>query len=712
MCGASEPLSRLRSAGWLLLLRNLVLALLLANAWLHFREDLSPAFLGGALVFAALLAAGMEAAGLRLLPAAAGGALVAALVRVAAFLLFRALEADLYYFAFDRQFFPALAPFLWVWLANFLALRHPVFLPAEVGLNGLALLAVFWSEARYRLRLYPHPSLFAGVLLLFIFLELAVLALAPVPDARAGRWEPERRLRRFLSFAWLLAPLLLVLLLFLLGRYNAGAVQAGGGLMKPTLLRFDFSPFVRLESEIELSDELVLLFRREGVADRLLLRRLVLSRFDAGGSFQPAGRSDLGEPPVDLPEAPRELADPGYRAREEVRQEYFLVNFDPSSLIGMDHPVRVAPLANWASSSFLRIYRVDSRVSRATAAELERAGVDGLPPAARRLYTDYGGDPLVRQLAERVAGTCRTPFARVRALQEYLQKNYCYSLVPGPAEDGNQLHHFLFRSRKGYCSYFAFAMTLLCRSLGIPARVAVGFFVDPGREVLNFYEVRADQAHAWTEVYLGPYGWIDVDASSTRLAPGEEAPARLAFDRDRFSRLIEEILDHQGQLAEQAPRPPDLAARLSAWGTGLLRALRAAARRSAAFLPLLAAGLLGARRLLPRLRSALARDPRRRIRLLFRCSLALPGGTGLPRRPRESLWEYGERLEREHGLRMLPWCAAYLEAAFGERFGPPQAAAAGEAYRRFLGSFRDRLPWWRRTLGVLNPLGGAGRPAR
>jgi transglutaminase-like putative cysteine protease len=68
-------------------------------------------------------------------------------------------------------------------------------------------------------------------------------------------------------------------------------------------------------------------------------------------------------------------------------------------------------------------------------------------------------------------------YRRVMLIRDYLKGNYFYSLKPGMSAEGNQLHHFLFNSQKGYCSYFAFAMALLCRSIGIPARVAVGFYV-------------------------------------------------------------------------------------------------------------------------------------------------------------------------------------------------------------------------------------------
>ena len=93
----------------------------------------------------------------------------------------------------------------------------------------------------------------------------------------------------------------------------------------------------------------------------------------------------------------------------------------------------------------------------------------------------YGDDILIRELAEEVTDGLETYYDKVIAIMFYLRDTYFYSLKPGVAADGDQLHYFLFESQKGYCSYFAFSMALMCRSLGIPARVAAGFFIDPQR---------------------------------------------------------------------------------------------------------------------------------------------------------------------------------------------------------------------------------------
>ena len=66
---------------------------------------------------------------------------------------------------------------------------------------------------------------------------------------------------------------------------------------------------------------------------------------------------------------------------------------------------------------------------------------------------------------------------------------------------------FLTDFKKGHCEYFAGAMTLLCQSLGMQARLVVGFKVDDYNQFGNFYTIRQSQAHAWTEVRTA-HGWV------------------------------------------------------------------------------------------------------------------------------------------------------------------------------------------------------------
>jgi transglutaminase-like putative cysteine protease len=692
----------------LLALRNLLLYSLLVASWLQLREAFDLPFQSAAFLLGLLAALAMARARLRFLPALLLAAALPFLLRELFFLVFRlqrlvasAPATDFLFFLFDKDFFAALVPWTAAWLLNFLALRRPGFVVVEAGVDAALLVLALWPQAGYRVTLVPHPSILAWALAAFVVAAMAVLLLSR--GERPG-------LRPVMGFAWVVVPLLLLSLFFVLGKYREGAVAAGGGLMKPTLFRFDFAPYVRLEPRIRMGDDLVLLFRTEGEADRFLLRRFVLSGYEPRRGFFVDTRGGIDEAAAVVPDSPEDLPDPGYRGRVPLQQEYFFLALDPTSLVAVNYPTRVAPLQNWTSSSFLRVYRVLSRALRAPERADRVTAQPAMDPVALALYTRSGDDPAIRELALQVTRDSAGYAAKVRAIERHLQEQYLYSLEPGMAADGNQLRHFLFESRKGYCSYFAFAMTLLCRSIGIPARVAVGFLVDPRFEALNFYEVRAFQAHAWVEVWFGELGWVEFDPTSQELAPGERFDFFAGPDRERLSKLIAEILQNQDAAEQQAIPRDGAAARGQSAAAGLARAFLLLARLWYLTLPALYALFLLAVKLLPSLPGLLSADPRRRVRAWYRLCMVRLGGVGLGRLPAESYLEHARRIGMSRGIRLEPLAQVFLRAVFAEGFAAADRAEARAARAGFTSSFRAAVPLPLRALGLLNPAGWMGAP--
>ena len=696
------------------LLRNVILYFFLFNAWLQLKDGLSILYQCAAFAVGAAAAVWMEKGRLRFLPALLLSAALPIALRAAFFLVFRLQRAlapgpgtDFLFFLFDKDFAPALLPYAVAWLFNFLALRRRPFVFIEVGLNSLLLTAVFWSQAGYNLSIYPHPSILANALAGFVVAEILVLMLAWTREA--SRMGGRVTWKAFVSFSWIVLPLLLLFLFFLLGKYSEGAVAAGGGLMKPTLFRFDFAPFIRLESEIRMSDEAVMLFRTQGEADRWLLKRFVLSGYDPNRGFFMERGKGLDEYPSTVPDSRTDFPDPGYKERENVDQEYFFLTLDPSSLIALDYPLSVVPLTNWKSSSFLRVYRVDSSVSRTEITAAMVRDAPALPRDVLEFYTHGGdADPKITELAQTVTEGTPGYYGKVKDIERYLKQNYLYSLKPGIAEDGNQLRHFLFESKKGYCSYFAFSMALMCRSLGIPARVAVGFYVNPESSVLNFYEVRAFQAHAWVEVYFGDLGWIQFDPTSETLAPGEEFSFFMGPDMDSLSRLIREILTNQDSLTEtQAETAPPSA--ISRVASGIARTFWLLARLWYAVIPTLFLLYLFSAKLLPSLPGLILPGGRRTAKSIYRLSLVRMYGIGAVKRPAESILEYAERVRDKKGLLLVPVAECYLKSVFAERFGDEDLQAMRSARAAFIASYRARVHPAVRVLGLLNPINAVRR---
>jgi hypothetical protein len=93
----------------------------------------------------------------------------------------------------------------------------------------------------------------------------------------------------------------------------------------------------------------------------------------------------------------------------------------------------------------------------------------------------------------------------------------------------------LFQGRRGYCTYFAGALTVLCRAAGMPARVVSGF-ANPewqGADAEGVAVLRAANAHAWTEVWIDGWGWTTLDATPSDDR-GDNAPGFLQNFRDAF----------------------------------------------------------------------------------------------------------------------------------------------------------------------------------
>jgi len=121
----------------------------------------------------------------------------------------------------------------------------------------------------------------------------------------------------------------------------------------------------------------------------------------------------------------------------------------------------------------------------------------------------------VEDLARTIAGIGQgsLPASRheraVNAICEYLRNGrYAYTLSaerPQPGEDPTEA--FLFRTQKGYCTHFASAMTLMCQSLGIPARMVLGYRTGDYNELAGYYRIQQKHAHTWVEVRLPDRYW-------------------------------------------------------------------------------------------------------------------------------------------------------------------------------------------------------------
>lgn len=120
-------------------------------------------------------------------------------------------------------------------------------------------------------------------------------------------------------------------------------------------------------------------------------------------------------------------------------------------------------------------------------------------------------DPRIPNLAKQITANAKTPYDKAAAIEAYLRGRYSYTLNLTGKPGDDPLPHFLFETRAGHCEYFASAMAILVRTLGIPAREVNGFLPGEFNDLAGDYIVRASDAHSWVEVYFPDRGWITFD---------------------------------------------------------------------------------------------------------------------------------------------------------------------------------------------------------
>jgi hypothetical protein len=109
----------------------------------------------------------------------------------------------------------------------------------------------------------------------------------------------------------------------------------------------------------------------------------------------------------------------------------------------------------------------------------------------------------IYDLVKEITEDCVTATEKAIKIQQYLSDNYTYTLeVSEVPENKEFIEHFLFAEKKGYCTYFATAATIMYRIAGIPSRYVEGFAMSDIKNQEGLYEVTHEMAHAWTEILL------------------------------------------------------------------------------------------------------------------------------------------------------------------------------------------------------------------
>ena len=174
-------------------------------------------------------------------------------------------------------------------------------------------------------------------------------------------------------------------------------------------------------------------------------------------------------------------------------------------------------------------YQVTSSVSAAEPEQLRAAGTD-YPLHVVTRYTQLTRDlpHRVRDLAVSLTAEEDTPYDKAQAVEAYL-KTLPYTLqMEPPPYDADGVDHFLFDQGQGYSEYFASSMAVMLRSVGIPARLAVGYTTGDQVESEPAYTVTDSHSHGWVEVYFPGYDWIPFEPTPGAYLPVVMVPGGAA----------------------------------------------------------------------------------------------------------------------------------------------------------------------------------------
>jgi transglutaminase-like putative cysteine protease len=145
---------------------------------------------------------------------------------------------------------------------------------------------------------------------------------------------------------------------------------------------------------------------------------------------------------------------------------------------------------------------------------------DPAPDARPYLQLPADFSPRIAELAQHVTSSAATPLERAVALESHMRSSYAYSFETVFTSQGvTPLDAFLFDTRRGHCEFFASAMAVMLRSVGIPSRVVNGHLAHSFNPVTGFFEVRAFDGHAWVEAQVDGPGWMTFEPTAAYPVP-------------------------------------------------------------------------------------------------------------------------------------------------------------------------------------------------
>ena len=152
-------------------------------------------------------------------------------------------------------------------------------------------------------------------------------------------------------------------------------------------------------------------------------------------------------------------------------------------------------------------------------------------------------DPYVSELAHQIAGD-KPDKLKIFALTQFFQQNFEYGFGYPFDQSEDPVVDFLKERPAAHCEVYATCLTLMARSVGVPARYVQGFLVRERNEWGSYWVSRERDAHAWTEVYLEGVGWVTVDATPSAVSESVESDSSWQELSDLFKRYMGRLWAH------------------------------------------------------------------------------------------------------------------------------------------------------------------------
>jgi len=148
------------------------------------------------------------------------------------------------------------------------------------------------------------------------------------------------------------------------------------------------------------------------------------------------------------------------------------------------------------------------------------------PKKIRFEFTEsFNVSPDIEDLTEELYNENSSRYENVKNVEQYLKNNLSYTRVLDNIGESPPLDQFLFEDKEGHCEYFATAMVVILREMGIPSRLVTGFVGGEYNSIGEYYLIRESDAHAWVEVLFPGSGWVTFDPT-----PGNDTDLYTGFN--------------------------------------------------------------------------------------------------------------------------------------------------------------------------------------